>query len=71
MKRKRQVTLTLSDVELAMLDRLVEWRALNASDVIRWLITREAEVAHHLSPLQADVALGSATTTKPTSGDAP
>lgn len=58
--RKRQVNLTLSDAEFAALDRLVEWRSLSAADVIRGLITREAEVAPHLSPLQADAALGAA-----------
>jgi hypothetical protein len=62
--RKRQVTLTLSDQERAALDRLVEWRSLAAADVIRGLITREAEISEHLTPLQADAALGLAAKAK-------
>lgn len=58
--RKRQITFTLSDDEYAALQSVSEWRALNVADTIRGLITREAEVAPHLSPLQADAALGTA-----------
>jgi len=56
--RKRQVNITLSDQEYAALERLVEWRTLCAADVIRGLITREAEISRNLTPLQADGALG-------------
>jgi hypothetical protein len=63
--RKRQVNITLSDQEYAALERLVEWRTLTASDVIRWLITREAEISYRLTPLQADGALGLAAKENP------
>jgi hypothetical protein len=65
MKRPRQINITLSDREYMALERLVEWRTLCAADVIRGLITREAEISHRLTPLQADGALGLAAKENP------
>ena len=48
----------MSDDEYAAIQSVAKLRALSVSDTIRWLITREAEVVSHLSPLQADTALG-------------
>lgn len=59
-KRTRQVNITLSDQEYEALQHLVGWRELSAADVVRWLITREAEVSRRLSPLQVDTTLATA-----------